>query len=312
MPGLCKLNSLLEKSTNMKFRPSRKAVTVFICAAAVASMLVIADRVDFTKAAPRIDQQLAVPAYANPLVDPGSWQRLAASDSGSVGFAVINVFNGTDYTPSPAAATAIQNASARGLKLVGYVDTGYLGTTGRSTRLGSTDATDWVAQIQQDIAAWYQLYGSNLAGIFFDQTQNACGPTPGSNDWADRYRLLSDEVKRLHSGALTVVNPGIGVAQCYEDVADVIVTFEGSYESYVDDPAATNPYAAPNWVPADPRKIWHIVYGASDVAKMNHVVELSRTRGAGNIYVTDDVLPNPYDTLPPADYWIAEEASTSG
>lgn len=297
----------------MKIRPSRKARTALACAAVVASMLVIADRVGLTNAArpPKIDQQLAVPAYANPLVDPGPWQRLATSDPGSLGFAVINVINGTDYAPSPEATSAIQNASASGVKLVGYIDTGYLGTTGKRTRLGSTDPADWVAQIQGDISAWYQFYGSNLAGIFFDQTQNACGPTSGSNDWVDRYRQLSNAVKRLHSGALTVVNPGIGASQCYEDVADVIVTFEGSYESYVDDPAAPNPYKPLSWTPADPNKIWHIVYGASDVATMNHVVELSNTRGAGYIYVTDDLLPNPYDTLPPADYWIAEEASTS-
>ncbi len=296
----------------MKFRQSRKASTALAFAAALASMAVVADTVDLTRAArpPKIDQQIAVPAYANPLVDPGTWQRLATTDSGSLGFAVVNVINAADHTPSSEATSAVQQASASGVRLVGYVDTGYLGTTGEPTRLGSTDPADWMAQIQGDIAAWYQFFGSSVAGIFFDQVQNACGPTPGSNDWTDRYRQLGDGVKRLHPGALTVVNPGIGASQCYEDAADVIVTFEGSYESYVDDPGAANPYEPLGWKPADPKEIWHIVYGASDVSKMNQVVELSNTRGAGYVYVTDDILPNPYDTLPPADYWIAEKAST--
>jgi hypothetical protein len=279
----------------------------------MASTFVIANRLSSTKAAPQeINQQIAVPAYFNPLADPGAWLRLATSQPGRLGFAVVNVINGTDFAPLDEWTSAIQNASAGGVKLVGYVDTGYLGTTGQRTRLGSTDPIDWMSQIQHDINTWYQLYGSSLSGIFFDQTQNACGPTADSNAWADLYQQLSDGVDRLHPGALTVLNPGIGVPQCYEDAADVIVTFEGSFESYVGDPAAANPYTPLTWAPVDPTKIWHIVYGASDVAEMKEVVELSKTRSAGYVYVTDDGLANPYDTVPAADYWTAEQAAMAG
>ena len=109
-----------------------------------------------------------------------------------------------------------------------------------------------------------------------------------------------------------MLNPGTNVPQCYENAADVIVTFEGSYQSYIDDPAAPNPYTPLTWTPTDPMKIWHIVYGAPDTASMEQAVALSKTRDAGYVYVTDDVLANPYDTLPPADYWAAELASTAG
>lgn len=34
---------------------------------------------------------------------------------------------------------------------------------------------------------------------------------------------------------------------------------------------------------------------------MNNAIELAVKRNAGTIYVTDDVLPNPWDTLPT--YW---------
>jgi hypothetical protein len=80
----------------------------------------------------------------------------------------------------------------------------------------------------------------------------------------------------------------------------------------VGDPTAANPYTSLTWTTTDPMKIWHIVYGAPDVATMAQATALSKTRGAGYIYVTDDVLSNPYDTLPPPDYWAAELATMAG
>jgi chitodextrinase len=281
----------------------------------VVSAIVIAGGVDQTAAArpevTTIAQQIAVPAYVNPLVDPDAWSRLAATNTAGLGFAVVNIINGPDYTPLDEWTSVFHNMSASGVQLVGYVDTGYLGTTGQRTRLGSTDPIDWMSQIQHDISTWYKFYGSSLTGIFFDQTQNACGPTAESNEWADLYRRLSDEVERLHPGALTVLNPGIAVPQCYENAGDVIVTFEGSYGSYIGDSASPNSYVPLTWTPVDPRKIWHIVYGASDAAMMSQVIKLSKTRSAGYVYVTDDVLANPYDTLPAADYWAAEQAAVT-
>ena len=286
---------------------------VLACAVLMVSAFVITDRARSTHAAQPDDiaQQLAVPAYVNPLADPAAWTRLASAAPGSLGFAVVNVINGPDYVAQDAWTDAIKTASANGVKLVGYVDTGYLGTTGQRTRLGSTDPVDWMSQIQHDINAWYQFYGSDLSGIFFDQVQNACGPTSDSNDWADLYRTLSEGVERLHPGATTVLNPGTNVPQCYEDAGDVIVTFEGSYASYVGDPAAANPYTPLSWTPVDPKKIWHIVYGAPDVVAMSQVVDLSKTRSAGYVYVTDDVLANPYDTVPADAYWSAEQGSVT-
>jgi hypothetical protein len=36
---------------------------------------------------------------------------------------------------------------------------------------------------------------------------------------------------------------------------------------------------------------------------MRQVCARSKTLNAGNMYVTDDVLPNPWDTLPAGTYW---------
>ncbi len=55
----------------------------------------------FDEGAPPVEiaQRIAVPAYVNPLADPDAWLRLATSEPGTLGFAVVNVINGPDYAP---------------------------------------------------------------------------------------------------------------------------------------------------------------------------------------------------------------------
>lgn len=263
----------------------------------------------FTPWTPRVNsehpQQLAVPSYFDPVFDPQAWSSLANSAPGRVGVVVANVMVSENLLPQPAWLAALGEVRANGIEVVGYVDTGYLGLTGNRTRAGSTDLAAWIHQIGADVDSWYASYGSQLSGIFFDRGQNACGPTPGSNEWADRYRGLSDTVKRVHPGALTILNPGTAVPRCFDAAADTLVTFEGSYGSYVGDPGTANRFTAMSWTPTNPNKLWHIVYGVTDTKMMERVLALSKTRAAGYIYVTDDALPNPYDTLPMA-YWEAE------
>jgi hypothetical protein len=46
--------------------------------------------------------------------------------------------------------------------------------------------------------------------------------------------------------------------------------------------------------------------------EVGRVIELARQRGVGYIQVTDDVMPNPYDTLPPESYWSTHLNAVSG
>lgn len=248
-----------------------------------------------------IAQKIGDPSYIDPTTDGGDWDRLIGSTAGKVAIAVANVSNGPGHGPEPAWASVIQREHATGTKVLGYVDTGYFGTTGLRTRSGSTSEADWTSQIEQDVNAWYAFYGPGIDGIFFDEGQHACGPTSGSNAWVDLYGRINAYAKTNRPGAMTAINPGKVVPRCYENTADVLVTFEGSYDSYV------NHYAPLSWNPVDPLKIWHLIYDASTQADMEKAVSLSQSRNAGYVYVTNDVLPNPYDTLPPSSYWAHEE-----
>ena len=44
-----------------------------------------------------------------------------------------------------------------------------------TTRLNSGALGDWVAQIEQDVDMWYNLYPGMMGGIFFDEGWNDCG-----------------------------------------------------------------------------------------------------------------------------------------
>ncbi|MEU4515321.1 spherulation-specific family 4 protein [Nonomuraea wenchangensis] len=254
-----------------------------------------------------LGQRVAVPAYFLPGGDTAADWSLMNTAAGKPGILVANVANGPGDEAEPAYTSALAAAHAAGIKVIGYVDTGYFGTTGLGTRLGSASADDWRAQIQSDVNKWYQFYGASIDGIFFDQAQNACGPTAGSQTYADLYREATAYVKKYHPGATTVANPGVSPNPCYADAADILVTFEGSYGSYLDRRA---PYLPAAWEARhDPRRIWHLVYDvpASGLAT---VMSLSKANNAGYVYVTDDVLPNPWDRLPP--YHTAQVTAAKG
>lgn len=235
-------------------------------------------------------QQIAIASYINPLGDPAAWSRLLQYDTGKVSVLVANVLNGPDYAVEPAWKDVIDKAAGSGKKIIGYVRTGYLGVSQQkfTTRLGSSDLADWASQIEQDVDKWYELYGSSLGGIFFDEGWPECGP---NNIYADLYAYINNYTKRKHPGAFTVLNPGSPIAHCYEDTMDALLTFENSYETY-----QTN-FVPNDWKPKDNRKIWHIVYRVPQ-DQIGKIAALARSRNVGLLEITDDDNPNPYDNLP--------------
>ncbi|MFD7090953.1 spherulation-specific family 4 protein [Streptomyces sp. NPDC059896] len=249
-----------------------------------------------------ISQKVSVPAYFYP---GALWDQLTRSGTG-VGLAVANPYNGPgdgddQYTD------AIKKADAAGITVIGYVATGYFGTTGMTTRSGSTDPDEWMRQIKADVDAWYRLYGGpGLGGIFFDEGLARCG---SGNADVNRYIELKNYVESRHgTGAVVVDNPGTGVEECYTQAADTLVTFEGDENSY----RGHQPQAWENR--ASPDKVWHLVYDVPDENRMRGVMDLARQRNAGHVYVTPDTMAdkNPWDTLPPDAYWNSEISLAGG
>ena len=247
-------------------------------------------------------QHLAVPAYFDPSGAAGSgfWTQIDQAGS-DVGIAVANPSDGPGSAAQSGYASAVQAAAGAGVKVLGYVDTGYFGTTGRTTRDGQTSVAAWTAQINADVADWYSWYGSSgLAGIFFDDALGDCG---AGNAHVDLYTGINSATKQAHPGAFTVDNPGSPAESCYASAADVLVMFENTYSAYAS-------WTAPDWELnyPDPGKFWHLVYDTPAQADMDNAVALSKQRNAGYLYVTADDLPNPWDTLPTGAYWSDELA----
>ena len=232
-------------------------------------------------AAPVVNQYIAVPSY----FWPGSaWDQVIASTTATT-FSVMNVDSGPSNAKEPAFADVITRANNAGQKTMGYVDTNY----------GSRP----IADVKADIAKYFGWYNAEgLGGIFLDRVPNTC-------DQVDYYRQLNAEVHARPGAKLLVLNPGANVPECYSDAGDVIVNFEGTTTMY----AAWAPSA---WTMTQPAsRFWHIVYD-TPLAQHAATVQLSKTRNAGYVYVTDDWFPNPYDNLPSADGWNKLIAAVRG
>lgn len=72
----------------------------------------------------------------------------------------------------------------------------------------------------------HRLYPGKIGGIFFDEGWNDCGD---NNQYAELYRLITENTKRKYPGAFTVLNPGAPMPQCFEHR---YVIFPGSSLKY--------------------------------------------------------------------------------
>ncbi|KUJ24575.1 uncharacterized protein LY89DRAFT_745486, partial [Mollisia scopiformis] len=253
-------------------------------------------------------QQIALASYIPPLGDPDAWNRLIAYPVDKVSVLVANVVNGPDTTINKSWQKIIQEASASGKKIIGYVRTGYLGVSWQqdTTRLGSLNLADWASQIEQDVDLWYSLYPGMIGGIFFDEGWNDCGPDNlYANLYANLYQYISDNTKRKYPGAFTVLNPGANMPQCFENSADTLLTFESNYLQY------TTAYVPNPWTASDTRKFWHIIHSVAE-ADVATVAALARERGAGFVHITNGVPDNPYNILPDDAYMQEYNSAVSG
>nr|OQO27418.1 hypothetical protein B0A51_07869 [Rachicladosporium sp. CCFEE 5018] len=251
-------------------------------------------------------QQLALATYIDPGANPDTWNRIINFPTLKNSIVVANVVNGPDSALNNGWSDVIPRAAAQEKTVLGYVRTGYLGVSQQkfTTRLGSSQTSDWISQIQEDVDQWYRLYPGHIGGIFFDEAWNDCGP---DNINAKLYEIITQSTKRKYPAAYTVLNPGAPMPRCFEHSADALLTAEVSYATYTSDAFIAN-----DWTPSNFRKLWHIVYDVP-IGQVGTVAALAKQRGVGLLHITDDVEPNPYDTIPNDAYMEAlMDAITGG
>jgi hypothetical protein len=246
----------------------------------VVAILVLAAAIGLTikltaRGAPHC-QASFVPAF----FAPQGWSRAVGGSSGPA-VMILNPASGPGTAPDRAFQAAVREARAAGATVIGYIGTNY------SKRP--------LAQAEKDVRDYRSWYG--VTGIFLDQT-----PTTGSAQ-IGYYRSLARVVRQSAPRAPVWLNPGAYPDQSYMSVGTVVMVFEGPYESYV-------PSRVPGWVRHyRPARFAHTIY-ATPGGDLASAVRLSRLRNAGYAYITDDVGPNPYSSLP--SYWRREQAAVAG
>ena len=97
---------------------------------------------------------------------------------------------------------------------------------------------------------------------------------------------------------MKAINPGVNVDEGFMKMGDIVNIFEGT-------PAGYSSFSPAAWVANYPKsRFSHLIYGVSSAASMATVLAQSAARGAGYVYITNDVLSNPWDSLP--SYWTTE------
>ncbi|MEU6552267.1 spherulation-specific family 4 protein [Streptomyces sp. NPDC046915] len=212
---------------------------------------------------------LLVPLYVHPAEDPGAWHRLITAADRTYGV-VLNPANGPGTAPDRAFAAAAGALRAAGARLLGYVDTDY-GARGR-------------AEVTDELRRHRQWYAAD--GCFLDRVTAAPDGLPAC-------RRLVRTARRL-GAAPVVLNPGVHPAPGYVRLADLTVTFEGHWTTYV------SAFTRPPW-PADhpPDRLCHLVYGVP-APLIPLAVRTAHERGAGVCGPVTGEPPNPWAELTPA------------
>jgi len=219
--------------------------------------------------------EVVVPAYFYPSAG-SDWNDLNAAAADVPITAIMNPFNGPGNSLDGNYVAAVNSFRAAGGRVIGYVYTSY---TARPLQ-----------QVLADIDRYDDWY--NIDGIFVDEMTNT-GPAERLNYYRDIY----NHVKSINPNWEVMGNPGTTTLEQYLTwpTADRLMVFENvgsSYPGYT--PSSWNfNYDSTNFV--------HLVHTEPSSANMLSDLALAVQRNAGGIYVTDDVLPNPWDRLPA--YW---------
>lgn len=246
------------------------ATVLLLLSSAVASNLAATDNV----------VNIMVPAYFNPTGNPTAWAALnsAANALPNRVVAIANPANGpysarqSDYA---AAITSLQNAGGR---VIGYVYSSY--------------ANRALDAVKADVDLWYSFYPT-INGIFVDEVANTDGKQP-------YYLALYNYIKSKSSSSLVVNNPGTSTLPSYlfyngARVADVICIFESSG-------SAALQWSKDAWTASYPRSNFYLLaYNTANVNVNNFdygdIIDRAYQQNVGWVYVTDDNLPNPWDTI---------------
>jgi hypothetical protein len=210
---------------------------------------------------------LYVPLFTYPT--SSTWNTLINTKNAHPGLAmrvVINPGSGVGSSKDSNYVTGINNLKGSGIKVGGYVYTSY----------GSRDPNVIKAEID-NYKLWY-----GVDGIFFDEMSNVIGKE-------QYYKDLTAYVKSKGM-TFTIGNPGTSTLQSFVGSVDTILIYESAGYPSVSIVASRTFNGQPS-----NSNFGIIPYGCLSL-DTNWITQVKPY--CGWIYVTNDVLPNPWDSLP--------------
>lgn len=227
--------------------------------------------------------EIVVPAYFYPSAG-SDWNDLNAAAAEVPITAIMNPFNGPGNSLDANYVAAVNSFRAAGGRVIGYVYTSYNARP--------------LQQVLADIDRYDNWY--NIDGIFVDEMANT-GPAERLNYYKDIY----DHVKAIDPNWEVMGNPGTSTIEQYLTwpTADRLMVFENVGANYPG-------YTPSSWnFDYDRSHFVHLVHTEPSSANMLSDLGLAVQRNAGGIYITDDVLANPWDRLP--SYWQQHVAAVA-
>src|SRR3989475_7327899 len=207
---------------------------------------------------------IVIPLYSDPSTTwDGVVQDKLAHPSVPI-VAIINPSNGPGTSKDTNYVSGIQKLQSAGIIVLGYVPTSY---GNRSTSL-----------VEDDINSYKNWY--NVNGIKFDQMST-------NATLENYYSNLTNYTKSLGM-TLTVGNPGRDTIPGYIGTVDFLTIYEGS--------GLPSIAFLGGWHTGYPKSNFAIV--AFGVSSLNSSYIAKVSNYVGHLYITDDDLPNPYDTIP--------------
>ena len=196
------------------------------------------------------------------------------ANSPPVKYLVANPSSGPGNSPNSDYVTAISAAQAAGITVLGYINTG--------------NGSVAVSTASMQAGQWASFYG--VTSIFYDNAATSQALLP--------YYTQMCAIAHATGGALAVLNHGAVPDQGYASIGDILVVFESAQSAW-------SGFSAPGWFASYPASRFGVfVYDIPDQDTMTTIMGQVQGFGIGQAYLTDENLPNPYDTLPA--WWAAE------
>jgi hypothetical protein len=177
---------------------------------------------------------------------------------------IVNPHNGPGDYKDQDYVLQIQRLQSAGILVLGYIYTDYAKRSNSS--------------IYADIRAYKSWY--NINGIVFDEMSNK----PGHESY---YKSLSDYAK--YEGLnFTIGNPGTDTLESYIGTVDNIIIYENNSLpsiQYLDD----------SWYSKYDKKNFSML--STGINELNTMYVGAATNYVGYMYITNDDLPNPWDSL---------------